>query len=69
MGSIDISNCCAIETKSNIFFFISNCCADVDSSTLVYSAATTSTPEPTTVFGLLLMGGVGLLSKRQKQGK
>ncbi|MGK7879082.1 MAG: PEP-CTERM sorting domain-containing protein [Crocosphaera sp.] len=43
---------------------------DLDDSTLVFSsAATTSTPEPTTVFGLLLMGGVGLLSKRQKEAK
>ncbi len=43
---------------------------DSDNSTLVYSAvATTSTPEPTTIFGLLVVGGVGLLSKRQKQAK
>ena len=43
---------------------------DVDNSTLVFSAVSTvSTPEPTTIFGLLLMGGVGLLSKRQKQAQ
>lgn len=39
---------------------------DLDNSTLIDAA---TTPEPTTIFGLLLVGGVGLLSKRQKQAK